>query len=60
MPSERVTVLTVSGVAEVEVGQDLDWEVLRHVSVGVLALGGRARRQRLLAAGARDAKRPGM
>lgn len=39
MPSECIAVLAVGGVAEVQVGEDLDGEVLRDVAVGVLALG---------------------
>lgn len=58
MPGECIAVLAIGGVAEVQVGQDLDRELLRHVAVRLLALRRRARRQRLLAAGARDAKGP--
>lgn len=59
MPSERVAVFAVSGVPEVQVGQDLDGELLLHVCVRVLALRRRARGQRVVAAGPRDAERTG-
>lgn len=59
VPRERVAILAVGRIAKVQVGQNLYGEFLLGVRMRVLALGGRARREGLLAAGARDAQRAG-